>query len=192
MSYYAKKIDEKVIEFLRDGRIGLLPTDTIYGLSASALSKDAVEQVHELKERDNRPLIVLIANIEQLGKLGINQERAEKADKYWPAPISVIFESPNIPEWLSMGTASLAVRVPDNFELRNLIKKTGPIVSTSANLRGQEPAKTVKEARKYFGDRLDFYVDAGHLDSQPSTLVKIENNKLKVVRQGAYEIKPQF
>jgi L-threonylcarbamoyladenylate synthase len=86
----------------------------------------------------------------------------------------------------------LAVRVPDNFELRNLIKKTGPIVSTSANLRGQEPAKTVKEARKYFGDRLDFYVDAGHLDSQPSTLVKIENNKLKVVRQGAYEIKPQF
>jgi L-threonylcarbamoyladenylate synthase len=190
MSYYTKKIDEKIVELLKRGAVGLLPTDTIYGLSAVALNEKAVSKVHRIKNHDNRPFIVLISDIEQLAELGLRTSDADLIKSYWPGALSVIFESNTIPSWLQMGTNSLAVRLPDNNEVRNLIKKVGPIVSTSANLHDKEPACSVEEAGKYFGDQLDFYVDAGKLKGQSSTLVKIENGKLKILRQGAYEIKP--
>jgi tRNA threonylcarbamoyl adenosine modification protein (Sua5/YciO/YrdC/YwlC family) len=160
MSYNVKEFDEKVVELLNNGGVGFLPTDTIYGLS------------------------------EQLDDLGIKTHEPKKVNKYWPGTLSVIFESSQIPEWLQRGTNSLAVRLPDLKELRDLIAKTGPLVSTSANLQGQKPANNVKEAKRYFGNKLDFYVNAGELEGQSSTLVKIEKGMLKVLRQGAYELKP--
>lgn len=189
MSYYAKKFDDKIVELLRDGGVGLLPTDTIYGLSAVALSEQAVERVHKLKKRDSgKPLVVLISELRQLKELGLKPEQAEIVKKYWPGSLSAVFESQNIPAWLQLGTNSLAVRLPGSKKLRELIKKVGPIVSTSANLQGQKPVSSVDEAKEYFGENLDFYVDVGDLQGQPSTLVKIENDHLKIIRPGALNI----
>jgi L-threonylcarbamoyladenylate synthase len=190
VSYYVKEFDDKVAELLKNGRVGLIPTDTIYGLSAHALNKNAVEKIHKLKGRDNRPMIVLVSDAQQLEDLGIKSQEAKIVNKFWPGALSVIFESSQIPEWLQRGTNSLAVRLPDLKELRDLIAKTGPLVSTSANLQGQEPSKNVEEAKKYFSDKLDFYVDTGDLKGKSSTLVKIENNRIKIIRQGACEITP--
>jgi L-threonylcarbamoyladenylate synthase len=188
--YYATKFDNEVIKLLKKGGVGILPTDTIYGLSALALKKDAVERIHHLKGRDDRkPLIVLIANFNQLDKLGLNREQADFVKNYWPGPVSLEFDAHNAPVWLHRGGFTFAVRMPDSKVLRDLIAIIGPIVSTSANLQGGKPAKSVKQAQKYFGDQLDFYVDGGKLEGQSSTLIKIENGKLKVLRQGAYEIK---
>jgi L-threonylcarbamoyladenylate synthase len=188
VSYYTNKIDDKIVSLLKSGAIGLLPTDTIYGLSAVAMKKDAVEKIHNLKKRDDKkPLIVLVSSIKQFQLLGINDSQPKAIKKYWPSPLSVIFESFVIPKWLDLGTKSLAVRMPDNKELLDLIKKTGPIVSSSANLQGQKPASSVKEAEEFFGSSLDFYVDVGPLEGQPSTLAKIENNQLIVIREGAYK-----
>lgn len=189
MSYSTDKIDDHVVQLLKSGKVGLLPSDTIYGLSALALNEQAVERIHRLKVRDSsKPLIVLIAKIEQLDDLGLKKEQAELVEQYWPGPLSVIFKSENIPEWLQLGTKSLAVRMPGYLELCDLIAKIGPIISTSANLQGQKPAESAAEAQKIFGGKLDFYVDMGKLEGQPSTLVVIENGKLKVVRQGACKI----
>jgi L-threonylcarbamoyladenylate synthase len=188
VSYFTKEFYNKVTELLKNGGVGLLPTDTIYGLSAIALNEQAVRRVHELKGRDNKPLILLISEINQLEELGIQKEQANIIKEYWPGALSVIFNTNITPEWLEMGTSSLAVRMPDNNDLRRLIDKVGPIVSTSANLQGQVPAKNVEEAQKYFGDKLDFYVDAGKLNGEPSTLVKIENGQIIIVRQGSYKI----
>jgi L-threonylcarbamoyladenylate synthase len=189
MSYYTNRLDEYVVEMLKNGAVGLLPSDTIYGLSAVALNKEAVERIRELKDRDgNKPLIVLIASMEQLNSLGLNKEQAEPVQNYWPGPLSVIFKSADIPGWLQLGSASLAIRMPDKEELRDLIAQIGPIVSTSANLQGEKPAYSTAEAKKYFNDHLDFYVDVGEINGQSSTLVKIENSQLKVVRQGVYKL----
>jgi L-threonylcarbamoyladenylate synthase len=189
VSYNTNNIDDKVAELLKSGGVGLLPTDTIYGLSAVALNQRAVEKVHRLKEHGKgKPLIVLISDISQLRELGLSTKEAGLMGRYWPGPISVIFESTDVPHWLQLETHSLAIRMPDIKELRRLIEKTGPIVSTSANLQGQKPAKNVSESKKYFKDKLDFYVDFGELEGQPSTLVKIENSSLKIIRQGAYEL----
>jgi L-threonylcarbamoyladenylate synthase len=190
MSYMTNQIDQKVVGLLSGGSVGFLPTDTIYGLSAVAMNEQAVERIHHLKGRDgSTPLIVLIADIEQLDSLGLKKDDADLIKKYWPGPLSVEFDAASAPSWLHRGNRFFAVRMPNNKELRELINTTGPIVSTSANLHGKKPASTTSEAERYFGKKLDFYVGAEKLEGEPSTLVKIENGQIKVLRQGAFPIK---
>lgn len=190
MSYLTDSFDEKVVELLKHGGVGLLPSDTIYGISCMALEKEAVERVHKLKSRDsNKPFIVLISDVKMLDLLSISKVDAKSVNQYWPGPLSVVFPALNAPEWLQLGTKTLAVRLPNKPDLLSLISKVGPIVSTSSNLQGEQPASSEKEAQQIFGDKLDFYVDVGKLDNPPSTLAVIENGKLKVVRQGAVKIR---
>ena len=72
---------------------------------------------------------------------------------------------------------------------KGLTRKTGPLVAPSANLEGKEPAKTIEQAKEYFGDNVDFYVDTGQLESKPSTLIKIVDENNMILRQGAVKIK---
>jgi L-threonylcarbamoyladenylate synthase len=190
MSYYSRKFDERIVELLKTGAVGVLPTDTIYGLSALALNEKSVNRVHALKRKSRgRPLIVLISDTAQLPLIGINIEQASYLEQYWPAPLSIEFNAKHSPAWLHRGSYFFAVRMPNNNELRSLIRNVGPIVSTSANLTGKKPAITVDEAKKYFGGKLDFYVDVGKLQGSPSTLAKLKDGKLEVIRQGSYELK---
>ena len=186
MSYKTDSFDRTVIELLNSGAIGLLPSDTIYGLSSRALDKTAVDRLHEVKHRDKtKPFVVLISKIEQLNDLGIITTDAAPALRYWPGKLTMVLPAAKVPAWLHMGTKTLAVRQPGYPELMDLIDKTGPIISTSANISGGQPAASVKQAREYFGDKLDFYVDVGPLRGQPSTIAKVDNFKIKILRQGA-------
>ena len=190
MSYLSNRLDEQVVSILQNGGVGFMPSDTIYGLSCLSLNRQAVERVYRLKKRDsNKPLILLIATISQLNELGIDENKTQLAQEYWPGALTQICESTS-PEWLHRGTHSLAVRMPDNHELRGLIAKTGPLVSTSANIQGDKAAVSVAEAKNYFSEDLDFYVDAGDLSNhQPSTLVRAIDGNLEVIRPGAVKVK---
>ncbi|MBI2009511.1 threonylcarbamoyl-AMP synthase [Candidatus Saccharibacteria bacterium] len=190
MSYVTKSFDRRIVELLRSGSVGFMPSDTIYGLSCRALDEAAVRRLRKIKDRDkNEPLIVLISNITQLKELGIVLTDAAPALRYWPGRLTIICNAKSAPPWLHRGTKTLAVRQPDNEELRNLIDKTGPLISTSANLAGNKPALTVNKAQKYFGEKLDFYVDKGAINRKPSTIIRATFSKVEVVRQGAVKIK---
>jgi L-threonylcarbamoyladenylate synthase len=189
MAYITDEFDDEVVRLLKKGGAGLLPTDTIYGLSARALDAAAVERIHKIKLRDSgKPLIVLISDLKMLDLLNISSKQAAPAEKYWPGALSLEFQAAGSPVWLHRGLEHFAIRIPDHPGLLELIKKVGPIVSTSANLQGESPVRSAEEAQGLFGDRLDFYVDAGELDNPPSTLAVIENGKLKVVRQGSVKV----
>lgn len=189
MTYKTYSFDDEIVRRLGQGGIGLLPSDTIYGLSGRALDEAAVIKIRRIKGRDNqKPFIVLISDLRMLDLLSIPPEQAETFERYWPGPLSVVFQAPGAPDWLRAPDGSLAVRLPDYPELTALIDKAGPLISTSANLQAQDPVKNVREAEGLFGDELDFYVDAGELDIPPSTLARIENGKLKVIRQGSIKI----
>lgn len=190
MSYRSNRLDEHVVELLQSGGVGFMPSDTIYGLSCLALDEQAVLKLHKIKDRSgNKPFIVLISDTEMLNMLSISGDEKDLLERYWPGSLSVIFKAPNSPEWLQLGSRSLAVRLPADKNLCELISKSGPLISTSANPEGGKPANSVKEAGAYFGEQLDFYVDAGDLSaSQPSTLARIVNGKLEVIRQGAVKI----
>jgi len=182
----------KVTAILGKGSIAVIPTDTLYGITGQALNKKIVERIYKIRKRaSNKPFIVLINSFADLAKLGIEigAEQKEFLKKVWPGPVSVILPcSGRNLKYLHRGTKTLAVRMPANYGLRLLIKKTGPLVAPSANTEGKPPAKNTQEAYKYFGQKVDVYLNAGKIISKPSTLVSLESGKFKILRQGAVKI----
>lgn len=182
-------LKKEIIDILKNGGVGVLPTDTLYGLVGSALSKKAVERIYKLKNRSvNKPFIILISKISDLKLFGVNLSQPEKTiiKKYWPGPISIVLKCPNLSKemsYLRPMDNTLAFRVPKLKWLRDLLKETGPLVAPSANPEGKEPAENIKQARAYFGEAVDFYIDKGELKGQPSKIIKFENSKVIFLRK---------
>lgn len=192
MVIYKLLDNPNLVESLKNGEVGLLPTDTIYGLSCSAYSKDSVERIFDIKGRDKQsPVIVLISGVADLKKFRIvlNKKFVQLLSQNWPGRISFILPVNSGFDYLTRGATGLAFRVPDDNKLISLLQKTGPLVSTSANPSGQKPAENVDEAIDYFLDKVDFYVDRGKLVGKPSTLVDLTKDRPVVLRQGETPMK---
>jgi L-threonylcarbamoyladenylate synthase len=191
VSYVTSTFDERALEIVRRGGVGLVPSDTIYGLSCAALNEQAVLKLHKLKDRSGtKPFIILISDLEMLDLLSINISNLGAVADYWPGPLTAIFPAESAPSWLHLGLKTLAVRMPNQADLKEFISKTGPLISTSANLEGQPPVGSSDDAKQLFGEQLDFYIDKGRLNNQePSTIVSIVEGQLKVIRQGKLKIK---
>lgn len=171
MIVFPDTTSSKLTEMLTSGAVGVLLTDTLYGIVARADNELAVERVYEIKNRtSSKPPIVLIGDVSQMFDPlpgGVD----ETIDGKWPGKNSVIIPSPSAPEWLTRGSSGVAYRLPANPALRNLLRSTGPLIAPSANPEGSQPARTVGEAEGYFGEQVDFYVDGGvAFDNQPSSL----------------------
>lgn len=155
-----------------------MPTDTIYGLTGSAFSKKAVERIYKVKKRKKgKPFIILISSLKDLKSFNIklSKEASVFLRKIWPGKISVILPcSEKKLFYLHRGKESLAFRIPKNLWLRNLLSRTGPLVAPSANFENMAPAKTVGQAKKYFGDKIDFYFDKGEIKGKPSLILEIK------------------
>ena len=182
----------QAIKNLRRGKIGIIPTDTLYGLVGRALEKKVVERIYDVRERrPDKPLIILISLLDDLKLFGIKVDPKTKKvlEKYWPGQVSIILPCKYKKfEYLHRGTGGLALRLPADESLREILLQTGPLVAPSANPEGKEPAINLAAARKYFGDKIDFYYGSGELQSPPSTLIKVVKGKVEVLREGAVKI----
>lgn len=169
--------DPEITRILQAGGVGVLRTDTLYGLVGRADDETAVRRIYELKGRDDdKSPIVLISSIEQLYD-GLDERHRAFAADVWPGPVSIIVPSVDAPSWLRRGNASVAYRMPAKPELRQLIEMTGPLVAPSANPQGMQPAMNLTQARYYFSDKVDFYVDGGSVeDARPSQLIRLDAN----------------
>src|SRR3989338_599764 len=174
-----------------DGKIGVIPTDTIYGIVTSAFDEKLVEKIYQLRKRAaDKPFIILISGLEDLEKFGVQltDKQKEFLQNHWPNPLSVVL--PVLDEkfaYLHRGKNSLAFRMPKDEELLELLKETGPLVSPSANIEGQKPSETIDEAKEYFGNFVDFYIDRGTLKGEPSTLISLnEDCTFTVLREGTF------
>lgn len=187
------QIQKTIAPILKLGGIGVLPTDTLYGVVGNALDKEAVERIYELRKRDlQKPMIILISSLKDLKKFGIvlNAQQKKTLANLWPAKVSVVLPCKNKKfEHLHRGKNTLAFRLPGDEQLIGLLRKTGPLVAPSANKSGQDPATNYLEAKKYFAEEVDFYVDMGKLKSKHSTIVEMgDDGKLNVLRQGGIKI----
>jgi L-threonylcarbamoyladenylate synthase len=170
---------QKAEKILKNDGVVVLPTDTLYGLVGSAFSKKAINRIYKIKNRDkNKKLITLISSVKDLEKfkIKINKEEVKILEKFWPGKVSIILKNK-------------AFRYPKNKKLIELLKKTGPLVAPSANKESEKPAENIKQAKEYFGDSVDFYVKGGRNVDEPSTLIKIKNNNIEILRQGIVHIK---
>jgi len=167
-------VKDEIIKTLLAGGIVVLRTDTIYGILARAADQAAVEKIYELKDRQShKPLIHLLSTPEQ--SFG-NSELLEKyAAQYLDRPTSIIIEAPQAPNYLVREGTRIGYRIERKGLLHDIIEHVGPLVAPSANPEGLPPARTIEEAKSYFGDAVDLYVDGGEVPSsvQASRLVRI-------------------
>lgn len=174
----------------KPGAVIVLPTDTVYGIVARAADKTAVERLYRLKQREQKPGPIIAATVDQLVELGLKRRYLKAVEGYWPGPVSVVVPctDPTL-AYLHQGQQSLAVRLPADQKLHELLLQTGPLLTSSANQPGEPVANTVEEAKAYFDDQIDGYVDGGDLSSNlPSTVIRVVDDAIEVLRQGAVNI----
>jgi L-threonylcarbamoyladenylate synthase len=179
----------EVAQILIQGGVGIMPTDTLYGIVARAADKAAVARMYALKSREHKPGTVIGANVQQFIDLGVPENYLRKVEKWWPNPLSVEIPLGDNLAYLHQETGRQGYRVVADETLCKLLEKTGPLVTSSANQPGEPSSNTCQEAIIYFGDSVDFYVDMGDWSgSLPSTIIRFEGEELEIVRQGAAKI----
>lgn len=189
MHIFHSLADHELVALLHSGGIGVLPTDTLYGLVARANSPEAVERMYALKHRERKPGTTIAASVEQLIDLGIDRVQLDQVASYWPAPLSVVLQLPESLHYLHQGVGKSPFRVVADEKLRVLLEQTGPLVTSSANMPGEPPAQNIREAEAYFGEHIDFYVDGGEIgERSPSTIAQLTDQGLEILRQGAVVI----
>ncbi|MBU0999311.1 threonylcarbamoyl-AMP synthase [Patescibacteria group bacterium] len=172
--------DENLIKVLKEKGVVVMPTDTIYGIVGQALSSAVVLRIYNIKKRaPEKPFIILIGEIGELEKFSIilSEKQKDILKKYWPGPVSIILDcSDETLLYLHRGTKTLAFRVPAQENLRKLLLQTGPLVAPSANPEGLAPAQNIFEAKKYFSNAVDLYVDGGEIISQASKVIELHKD----------------
>jgi L-threonylcarbamoyladenylate synthase len=170
------------------GELVAFPTDTVYGVGALVFDRKAVERIYVAKGRlAEKSIPVLLASIEQLEKVTVQvpELAAKLADRFWPGPLTLIVpKHPAVPDAVSP-TETIGVRVPNHPTTRALLRLSGPLAVTSANLSGQESSSTAAEVRAKLGGRIALILDGGRTPGGvPSTIVDCMGPELKILRQG--------
>lgn len=182
--------DPKLVELINSGAVGVIPTDTVYGLVAKASLPEAITAHYAVKNRELAPGTMIGPSVEAFEELGFSSRQLSRVAHYWPAPLSVVLNAADVPEYLKQKRPALPVRIPADEKVLKLLQATGPLMTTSANRSGEPTSTSVNEAIAYFGDLIDFYVDGGELGERPpSTIVGFdESGELTVFRAGAFPV----
>lgn len=189
MQIFKSITDPGLVALLRDGAVGVLPTDTVYGLVCRSDNKEAVARLYALKHRHHKPGTIIAAKLQPLIDLGIRARYLKAVEDFWPNPLSVVIPCDDTLDYLHTGKHSLAVRIPADKTLTSLLQQTGPLLTSSANQPTEPVATNIAEAQKYFGDQVDFYVDGGTIINHvPSTIIRVIDDAIEVLRQGAVNI----
>ena len=175
------------------GELVVLPTDTVYGIGADAFSPAAVATLLAAKGRGrDMPPPVLVgtvraasALVEDLGPWG-----QQLIDEFWPGGLTLVCRAQRTLNWdLGDAKGTVAVRMPQDPVTLDLLKETGPMAVTSANLTGKPAATTAEQAREQLGDAVAIYLDGGpSAGGQASTIVDLTGDVPRMLRQGAISI----
>lgn len=178
---------------IRNGELVAFPTETVYGLGANAMDPLAVAKIFELKGRPRfDPLIVHIASPDQLGGLvqAVPKMAQRLIDEFWPGPLSLVLPKNSlVPDIVTAGLGSVAVRCPQNDVARNLIAAANtPISAPSANRFGMVSPTTAKHVSDQFGDRLPYILDDGPcqvgVESTVVSFVEYDGERPCLLRPG--------
>jgi len=171
------------------GECIVLPTDTVYGIGADALSAEAVQGLLDAKQRGrDLPPPVLIAEPSMLRSLAatVSAEALALADAFWPGALTlVVAAQPTLRMDLGDRGETIAVRIPDHDFTRELLRATGPLAVSSANTHGNPAATSVAEAVDQLGESVAVYLDAGPgSGAVPSTIVDLSGGRPRILREG--------
>ncbi|CAN5268683.1 hypothetical protein BH09ACT10_BH09ACT10_18060 [soil metagenome] len=175
------------------GDLVVMPTDTVYGLAADAFSGKAVQKLLSAKGRTRQmPPPVLVSAPTTIDALATDIPAwvRDMIAELWPGPLTVICHQQPSLDWdLGETRGTVAIRMPDDPIALQLLKQTGPLAVSSANLTGQPAALTVADAQTMLGDSVAVYLDGGPSTlGEPSTIVDVTGATVRVLRQGVVDL----
>ena len=187
---YDDSIFPKLGQELKNGKIVVFKTDTVYGMGTNAYLETACKRIYEIKGRPMyKPLIVLISDISMLKELVtcITPVEQKLIDAFWPGPLTIKFKKKEniLPDIVSINEY-LCVRLVESGLAYRLIKEAGvPIVAPSANLSGSPTGTNIKNILQELDGKVDYILDSGNISTDTtSTIVEVDNQKVVVLREG--------
>ena len=183
-----KDIITKAKKVVDSGGVIAIPTDTIYGLAVGAFNKEAVEKLYEVKKRGrDKAIPVLIGDVNDLEKVAkdLNPKAKKLAEKFWPGALTLIVKKQSeIADAISLDD-TVGVRIPDHDLIRGLLRATGPLATTSANVSGEAPALDIDDLLKSGTEGIDLIIDGGDVDGGvASTVVDCTDEEFRILRVG--------
>ncbi|MEK6280483.1 MAG: L-threonylcarbamoyladenylate synthase [Acidobacteriota bacterium] len=178
-------------KIIAGGGIIAFRTDTFYGLGADPFNASAVGKIRKLKGREEaKPILLLISDLSEVTRFISDPSETFKsvADRFWPGPITLIgVAQPELPIELTAGTKTIGLRLPDDEDVRTLVRACGgALTATSANTSSNDPATTADEVVRYFPVGVDLILDGGTVTAtEPSTVLDLSTASPRLIREGA-------
>jgi L-threonylcarbamoyladenylate synthase len=172
------------------GKLVVVPTDTVYGIGTRPDDPDATARLFEAKRRpEHLELPVLVPSRESAEALGVVDARARALiDALWPGALTVVITRTEASESWPLGgdQGTVGLRMPDHPVALSLLRRTGPLAVTSANISGQPTPADCEELRSLFGTGVEVYLcDEGSLPGTASTVVDVSRKEVRILREGA-------
>jgi len=179
---------QTALKILQSGGIVAFPTDTVYGLGTFAFDNSAIENIYTAKDRPiEKAIPILIGDLGDLEQVAddIPDMALRFAARFWPGPLTCIVPKKRTLPVAVSATATVAVRIPDHPDARALLRATGPMAVTSANISGQPSPSTAQEVYEQLNGRIPLILDGGKTKGGiPSTLVDCTGEKPVILREG--------
>jgi L-threonylcarbamoyladenylate synthase len=178
----------RALALIQSGELVAFPTDTVYGLGTSVLDPQAIDRLYVVKGRDSaKAIAVLMGSLDDLPLVAtmMSAVALRLAERFWPGPLTLIVaRQASLPDNLSP-LPTIGVRMPDHPVALDLLRQTGPMAVTSANLSGQPSTTTARQVHAQLAGRIPLIVDGGQTPGgQPSTVVDCTQSELVLLRLG--------
>ncbi len=185
---------ERVIDTLESGGIVIFPTDTVYGIGCNCFNEEAVKKLYEVKQRASyKPINVLTDCYEKIEMVAeeINPVERRIIDKYMPGALTIILKkNEKVSDTLTAGLDTIGVRIPNSKIALEILKRVDfPLATTSANISGNPDGIKIEDFLQDFDGKVDIIIDGGTTElKQSSTIVKVDDGKIDIIRQGTAEV----
>lgn len=187
---YKKEDLIKAAECIKNGKLVLFPTETVYGIGANGLNPEAVKNIFIAKGRkQDNPLILHVSSIEMVERIAQNISPIEYKlmEKFFPGPLTIIMQKKDIvPSIVTGSLDTVGIRMPSNKIAHDLIELSEtPIAAPSANISGRPSGTNIEDIFKELNDRVDYIIDGGQTDiGLESTVVRVIDDKIHILRPG--------
>ncbi|APG25882.1 MAG: L-threonylcarbamoyladenylate synthase [Syntrophotalea acetylenica] len=184
-----KRLINRVVECVKQGGVIAYPTDTIYGLGCDIFNRKGVKRIYQMKERSQRkPFSFICADLSDVANYAQVSNFAFKImRRYLPGPYTFVLEATRVvPDLLVTKQKTVGIRIPSNSIALAIVRELGhPLVTTSANISGEEPCYDPSVINERLGRQIDMIVDGGIITGEASTVISLIDDKIEVLRQGA-------
>lgn len=177
-------------QYIKEGKLVLFSTETVYGIGANGLDDNAVKKIFIAKNRaQDNPLILHISNIEMIDKFAKDITKLEKQliNNFFPGPLTIILKrKDNVPNSVTAGLDTVGIRMPENKIARDLIELADtPIAAPSANISGKPSGTNIQDIFEELNNKVDYIIDGGDTKiGLESTVIRVIDNKIHILRPG--------